>query len=238
MLKKTAAALAMMAMSATAYANVNAAETSVKSGNLVSFEVATQKQVANDEAVAVMNKTVTAKDAKTLASRLNPIINQALTLAKKYPSVTVSTGRQHTYPSYDNKGVITGMTGSANINLKSQDTESLSALVGELQAIMTIENLDFNVSDALREQTQSDLMLDATQKFKRQADTLTQAWGARSYRLVEAQMNTSMSYHTRGAMVMPMLASPASDASAKEQSFEAGESEVRYTINGTIQLVY
>lgn len=76
--------------------------------NLVSFEVATSRDVANNEVNAYLVENTTAKTAKELANKINPIINQSLAIAKKYPSVVVATGSQNAYPSYD-KGPVTGL---------------------------------------------------------------------------------------------------------------------------------
>lgn len=204
--------------------------------NLIGFEVSSQATVENDEASAVMTKTMTAKTAKELANKLNPLINQSLAIAKKYPSVKVSTGGQYAHPEYS-KGKIVGVSGSASLNLKSQDTEALSNLMAELQNNLLVENLSFDVSEALRESTNARLRDEATQKFKNEANSLVKAWGAKSYRLVNAQMNShSNGYAKRMFSPMMAMAEQASDASA--QSFEAGSSEIRYTINGTIQLIY
>lgn len=205
--------------------------------NLIGFEVSSQSTVQNDEASAVMSKTMSAKNAKELATKLNPLINQSLAIAKKYPSVKVSTGSQYAHPEYS-KGKIIGVSGSASLNLKSQDTEALSNLMAELQNSLLLESLSFDVSDALRESTNNRLRDEATQKFKNEANSLVKAWGAKSYRLINAQMNS----HSNGSYAKRMFSSmavaeQAMDAAAS-QNLEAGSSEIRYTINGTIQLVF
>lgn len=205
--------------------------------NLISFEVSVQDNIANDEALAVMTKAVSAKNAKELANKINPIINQALTLAKAYPSVEVSTGSQHAYPEYS-KGKIIGVTGSASLTLKSQDTEALSNLMAELQNSLLLERLDFSVSDELRDSTTQALRDKATQKFKQEAQAMVSAWGAKGYHLINAQMNTGgqnlyqPKYYTYDAVAV------VEQASAPRQTLEAGNSTISYTINGTIQLTY
>lgn len=206
--------------------------------NLVSFEVASQTSVENNEATATMSKSVSAKNAKELANKINPIINQALAIAKKYPAVKVSTGSQYAHPEYS-KGKIVGVSGSASLNLKSQDTEQMSNLMSELQIILLLESLSFDVSDALRETTQAKLRDEATQKFRNEAASLAKSWGAKSYRLVNAQMNGSSSggYAKRyGSPMMAEMVMQAAPASAQE--LQVGTSEIRYHINGTIQLLY
>lgn len=204
--------------------------------NLINFEVSVQQEVANNQATASLNKTLSAKTPKELANKLNPIINQAIAITKKYPSVQVATGSQHAYPEYS-KGKIIGVTGSASLTLKSQDTDALSDLLAELQNILVLESLDFSVSDDLQQATTAKLREQATQKFQQEAQTLAKLWHAGSYRLINAQMNTSGQnfYRAKHYAYEAMAVAQAADAS--RQTLEAGNSTITYTINGTIQLV-
>lgn len=204
--------------------------------NLINFEVSVQQEVPNNQATASLNKTASAKTPKELANKLNPIINQAIAIAKKYPSVQVSTGSQHAYPEYS-KGKIIGVTGSASLTLKSQDTDALSDLLAELQSILVLESLDFSVSDDLQKATTAKLREQATQQFQQEAQTLAKLWHAGSYRLINAQMNTSGQnfYRAKHYAYGVAVAEQASDAS--RQTLEAGNSTITYSINGTIQLV-
>lgn len=210
------------------------ASQAVAAQQVINFEVSASSEVANDEVYATLTKTVRAKDAKTIADTLNPVINKALQISKKYPNVTVSTGRQSAYPNHDSDGVMRGMVASASLQLKSQDVDSISALIAELQPLLVIENINFGVSQALKEQTQARLMVEATNKFKQQANAIAQAWGANSYQLVNAQMNTQGGYgqHAEYVLAAPMAA----DSIATKQVLQAGRSDISYTINGMIEL--
>ena len=94
----------------------------------LTFETQVKEDIANDEVRASLYKKAQASDAKALATTLNTSINRALAIAKRYPSVTVSTGQQHTYPRYDKNDKIIGWTGQANIDLKSTDFTATSQL--------------------------------------------------------------------------------------------------------------
>lgn len=203
--------------------------------NLVTFSVSSQTDVANDESRATLSKSAQAKNAKELAAKLNPTINQALSIAKKYPDVVVSTGNRYSYPTYDKQGKIIGVTGHAGLSLKSQNTEQLSNLLNELQNLMTVDDLSFGVSDKLQEETQAHLMVETTKKFQAQAANIAKAWGAKSHRLVNVNMNTDQPYSRPYAAKMAMSEMAAADAS---MNLETGDSQIRYTINGTIQLIY
>lgn len=203
-----------------------------KLGNQISFQVDVSRDVANNETTARLVKNATAKTAKQLATKINPVINQSLAIAKKYPSVTVSTGTQNAYPMYD-KGSLIGFDGSASLILKSQDNEAMNALIGELQSLLVIESLNFSVSPTLYQSTKNALMGEAVNQFQAQASLISHAWGAKSYNLIEAKMNDDWEDDRRFAMPASMSVSAESEPLATK----AGDTTITYKINGTIELI-
>lgn len=201
-------------------------------GGQITFEVTEQKQVANNEAVARLSKTANAKTTKALASQITPVINQALEIAKAYPSVKASTSYQNSYPQYDKNGKITGFVSSSSIELVSQNTDDLAELIAKLQEQLVLDDLSFYVSDDVKERTENELMQQATQKFRQKAQNLTKAWQATNYKLVNAQMNTSNHFGGEPMMMAPMKVQDASSV----PTFNAGDSTISYTIHGTIKL--
>lgn len=201
----------------------------------LTFQTEVKEEVANDEVRASLYKKLQATDAKTLATNLNTSINKALAIAKRYPSVTVSTGQQRTYPRYDKNQKIIGWTGQANIDLKSTDFIATSQLIADLQETLVMENLNFGVSEVKKDALEQKLMTDASSAFQHQAKNLTRAWDARGYRVVSVNLNTGSNYPRPmyGAMNMR---SEAADASVPSQSFESGNSTISVTANGTIEL--
>lgn len=224
------AVLALLAVPAFAQPNIQNL-TSQNLGNQISFQVFASRDVANNEATARLVKNATAKTAKQLADKITPTINQSLAIAKKYPSVTVSTGSQTAYPTYD-KNAITGFSGSAALVLKSQDSEAMSALIAELQPLLVVESLNFSVSPTLYQSTKNSLMTEAVSQFQTQASLIAHAWGATSYNLVEAQMNDDWDDSRHFAMPVLLSASMAEPMTTK-----AGDTTITYKIKGTIELI-
>lgn len=201
----------------------------------ISFTSEVKSEIANDEVQATMSKKVQAKDAKKLAVELNTAMNSAMQVAKKYPSVTVTTGQNSTYPSYNDNGKINGWNGQASINIKSTDLESTSQLIAELQEDLVLGNLSFAVSEAKQDEIEKQMLADASKQFQQQAQTLTTAWGASSYRVINVQLNTGSNYY---APVMARgYAMSASAEAVPNQDFESGNSTITVSANGTIELV-
>lgn len=200
----------------------------------LTFQSEVKEEVQNDEVRASLYKKAQATDSKTLATTLNTTINNAMRIAKRYPSVTVSTGQQTTYPRYDKNDKIIGWTGQANIDLKSTDFAATSQLIADLQETLVMDNLTFGVSDTKKNALEQKLMTEASRAFQQQAKNLARAWDARSYRVVNVNLNTGSNYPRPmyGAMAMK---SESADA-VPRQSFESGNSTISVTANGTIEL--
>lgn len=201
----------------------------------LTFQTEVKEEVQNDEVRATMYKKAQASDAKTLATTLNTSINNAMKIAKRYPSVTVSTGQQRTYPRYDKNDKIIGWTGQASIDLKSTDFVATSQLIADLQQTLVMENLNFGVSDAKKDALEQKLMTDASRAFQQQAKNLTRAWDARGYRVVNVNLNTNNNNYPR-PMYSMRAESVAMDSAVPSQNFESGNSTISVTANGTIEL--
>ncbi len=221
-------ALAMMtAMISTAHAEPTGYDQ-------LSFQTEVKEEIANDEVRASLYKKAQAADAKTLATTLNTSVNKAIAIAKRYPTVTVSTGQQSTYPRYDKNDKIIGWTGQANIDLKSTDFAATSQLIADLQETLVMNNLTFGVSEIKKDALEQKLMTDASRAFQQQAKNLTRAWDARSYRVVTVNLNTGNNNYPR-PMYSSMRTADA-ESSVPSQNFESGNSTISVTANGTIEL--
>ncbi|MBF0657952.1 SIMPL domain-containing protein [Psychrobacter sp. NG25] len=200
----------------------------------LTFQTEIKEEVQNDEVRSSLYKKAQATDSKALATTLNTSINNAMKIAKRYPSVTVSTGQQRTYPRYDKNNKIIGWTGQANIDLKSTDFAATSQLIADLQETLVMENLSFGVSDTKKDALEQKLMTDASRAFQQQAKNLTSAWSARGYRVVNVNLNTGSNYPRPMYSAMSMKSD--SLESVPSQSFESGNSTISVTANGTIEL--
>ena len=214
----------------------NSSMTHTLNYGLLNFAASASKKVSNDQINATLSKTVQNKSSSEVANQIATTLNQAVAIAKKYPQVQVSTGNQATYPQYDKNQKIIGWTGNASLNLKSTDTVAASKLIAELQSFMTVDGLDFSVSDAARKATEQELMMEASKNFQRQAQTLLPVWGAKGYQLVSLEFSQGGDYRAPRAYGSVMMLEAAS-AKVADQNFQAGDSTITVTANGTVQLV-
>jgi len=139
----------------------------------LTFQTEVKEEIQNDEVRASLYKKAQATDSKALAATLSTSINNAMKIAKRYPSVTVSTGQQRTYPRYDKNNKIIGWTGQANIDIKSTDFSATSQLIADLQETLVMENLNFGVSDTKRDALEQKLMTNASRAFQQQYSSMS-----------------------------------------------------------------
>lgn len=222
-------AIGLATSTLTAIANTNY--------NHISFNSEVRHEIANDQMRATLKKTAQAKDAASLAKELNSSINAAMQIAKRYPEVQVSTGRQSTYPRYDekNNNKIIGFTGSVSLDLTSHNFEKSSQLIADLQSIMVMESLDFEVSDKVREHEEKQLQSKAIKRFQDEAQNIATAFGATGYKIVNVQLGSGNHYYARPVAMAASLKSM--DSSIEAQSFESGNTTLSYTTSGTIELL-
>ncbi|MGO2385960.1 MAG: SIMPL domain-containing protein, partial [Psychrobacter sp.] len=94
---------------------------------------------------------------------------------------------------------------------------------------------NFGVSDTKKDALEQKLMTKASRAFQQQAKSLTRAWDARGYRVVNVNLNTGSNYPRPMYSAMSMKSGMA-DESVPSQSFESGNSTISVTANGTIEL--
>lgn len=206
--------------------------------NRISFNSEVKSEIANDEIRATLSKTAQATTAAGIAKTLNKSINEAMQIAKRYPEVQVTTGRQSTYPRYDskNRDKIIGFTGSASIEIKSNNFEKASQLIADLQSIMVMESIGFGVSQQAQEAEETRLKTQAIKRFQDEAQSISNAFGAQGYKIVSVNLGGNNSHYYPRPMVM-MTSAKLMDASIETQQFEGGNSTMSYTANSTIELV-
>lgn len=203
--------------------------------NQISFSTEVRQTVTNDEIRIRLSKTTQATTPKAVATVLTTAINEAVARAKKYPDVKLNTGHQHTYPRYNNDKIV-GHTGYASVELVSRNLTQASELMAELQNTLTVDSIDFGVSDAKERESKHAMMTQAINKFQTEAVTISRAFGANDYKIVNVKLGSSHHEYVASPAPMMMRASKASD-SVPTQDFEAGESTLTYTASGTIELV-
>ncbi len=198
----------------------------------VHLNASANEQVENDTVIAVLYAQVESHDVARASDEVNRLIAAAMKSAQARERIKARTLEYRTTPVY-RAGKTTGeWQVQQSMRLESRDSAALSALVGELQKTLALRSLDYELSDAARQQVLERLTQRAIQAFKARAQRVTQAWGRERYRLVEMQIGDSDTAPPR-----PLLRAAPMSATLAAPTIEAGEQQVSVTVQGTIELL-
>jgi len=222
-----AAALAFFALAASAQSQVEPVRL-----NTVDLQAEAQREIANDLMNATMFSELNDADSARLANALNRAMNEALSIARKFPAVRARTGAVQTYPVYDRAQRLTGWRGRAEIRIDSRDFQAASGLVGALQPALQLGGIGFTVSPELRRQTQDELIAEAIGAFRARAEIVRKALGGGSYKIRRMSVNPQGMPGPRPQLAM---ARAASDTVTAPQ-FEGGTTQVGVAVNGSVEV--
>jgi len=204
--------------------------------NQVNLDAQVYEQVSNDTMHVSMNTYGEHREAARLAAQINGDMEWALSLAKPHQDVKISTGGYQTWPLPSKDNLTTkGWRGQQTLTLESRDSETLSQLVGQLQERLKINAMNFTVSDEKRVAVENRLIDSALEAFKARAKIVSTNLKASGYKIVSINVGTSAP--PPPVLYRARMATMAMETAGPPVAVEGGESEVRVTVNGTIELV-
>ena len=200
--------------------------------NQVRLQSQQTESVSNDTMHVTLQTYAEMQDPAKLAARINQEMEWALAQVKQVPGVKLRTGSYQTWPVI-RKEVTTGWRGQQDLILESRDTQALSRLVGQLQAKLQIKSMNFSVSDEKRVTVENRLIDLALNAFRERAGIVGDNLKAGGYRIVELNVGTSTA---RPPMMHQARMASMSMEAADAVAVEGGESDVRVTVSGTIEM--
>lgn len=204
--------------------------------NQVSLRAEVNREVAHDRMHVTLYSEAQLSDPTKLAAQITDTLNRAVTRARTVKPVSVSLGSRHSYPVYEEKGrKIIAWRERAELRLESADFAALAQLSGALLDELQMADMHFSLSSDSRRQHEDQLLKDAVAAFKSRAQLVSEAMGARSYRLVRLDLNASDAQRPplmRAAMAMKEM----SMDSAPAPQIEAGNSQLAVNADGVIEV--
>lgn len=195
----------------------------------VHLAVETERNVANDRAVATLELTDEGEDPAELADRVSRRVSAALARAEREPGVDVRTGGIQTQPVF-HEGTLRHWRATQRLVLETARLETLPSLLGELQSEVPLASVEFTVSPQARRAAEEDLIAEALTAFRARAAAVGETLGARDVRIHQLHIDTGgggpIPFERRG-MAMEAAAAP---------PLAAGTSRVTVTVRGSVQL--
>lgn len=201
----------------------------------IAFTVNAEREVENDTAIAVLYAAEEGQESAALSTKVNTAIAWGLAEAKKVNGVEARTLNYTTYPSYDDKGKITGWQVRQNIQLKSTDINAMSTLLGKLQEQLRIESVNYAVSPKVQKQLEDELIAEALGSVKRRAAQVQSNMGRSEYRVVMVNIQSGQQSFVPPAPSYAAMRTMAADA-APAPALEAGKQTLRVDVSAEIEL--
>ena len=203
---------------------------------VVGFSVSASAEVLQDWVSLSLAHQHEAADAAAVQRQLKQVLATALDRTRAPAAASqleLSTGALQVSPRYDQAGRMNGWTGRAELILAGRDLAAVSELAGKVPG-MTVAQVRWSLSPALRQQTAEQVQAQAVQRFRAKARALTEQFGFKDYTLREVQVSEDGA----GRPVQPMMARAmsASAADGAAVPLEAGRTTVRVSVTGTGQL--
>ena len=237
--KKTAAALALLAISGAAFtfSQAAAAQTVInpQPSGVLSLSAQSSAQVPQDVVDITLFYEQESADPSSLTSALNQRAESALREAKGVEGVTAKSGSFTVYPSTDRDGKISAWRGRTEVVLESHDFAAASKLAGDLASVMQVGNVQFSLSPEAQRAAEQKLSGQAIASFRDQALSATRAFGYSSYTIRDVNVGHS------GVMPRPVMMMSARAASADAKMLapvpiEGGTSTVTVNVSGSVQM--
>lgn len=222
-------ALSVLALAATGQAR--AADETARY-NQIHFQVERSRPVENDRMQAVLSVTAEDENAAHLADQINRTTAWALKTAKAQHKVEARTASYQTYPVYD-KNKIRRWRGTQELVLEGSDFSALGNLIGQLQERLQVTTINFSLSPARRAAAEDEMITQALEAFKQRAELVRKQLAAKSYRIVDAFIDTG------GGQPVPIVRRAGAMAAAEAvapPAVQGGTSMLTVNVRGVIEL--
>ena len=203
--------------------------------NVVSLQASAQREIPNDLANPTLAVEVNDATPAKVADAVNRSLNDALRVAKQFPSVRASSGNSGSFPIYTRDNQLQGWRGRGELRLESEDFAALPELIGRLQGSLQLGSLQFSVSPQARRAAENALISEAIAAFKARADIIRTALGGRGYKL--QSLDVSSGHRPPPVPRVAMAQTMASSAPVAPPELEAGLSTITVSASGTIEVL-
>lgn len=198
---------------------------------LITLSVTQRVEVEQDLLIATLNVEGEHQNAATLQNEINERMSSAMEKVKAHSQIEVSTGHYSVYQiNRPEQGARTNATwrGSQSLTLESKDSETLLALVGELQELKLVMNqLSYTLSTAKADEARDSLMESALVKAKQNAERAAAALGKFDVDIASVNIDESFAY--QGPKMERAMAMDAVSARVAPVA-EPSETEVTLTV--------
>ena len=203
--------------------------------NRVSFQVETRREVANDWATARFAVQAEGKDLARIAQTVNTRMAGALARARKTKGIELRSGAYVTQPVYED-GRVVRWRARQEFRAETRDVDRLAKLIGRLQGeSVLLVGVDFSIRPETRMAVEDELIQEALSAFRARASLIARGLEASGWSLVSLSVGRHGVPFRRMEMMRGEASVSAFDA-VPPPAFEAGSSDIRVQISGSVEL--
>ncbi len=203
--------------------------------NQIALSVTATDEIKSDILVALLYVQEEGRTPDKLAKIVNQKIAQAVDRARRVAGVKVETLNYRTSPYYK-KQKIAGWRVRQSIRLESRDFGLLSKLIGELQEVLALEYVSYQVSHEKRAEAENLVIAKAIAAFKTRAALIADTLEFPSYRVLNMNINTSGVYPVSRMSVRSEMYTADGLQQMPSPVLEGGTQTIQISINGKIEL--
>ena len=201
--------------------------------NRINFSVTAEREVANDQHIAVISAEARANDQSNAANQVNEAMTWAAEQARRIPGVWIQPGE------YSTRSVTSGSarrivawTVRQNFRLESDNASVLSNALGQIQERVAVAELSQSLAPSTREAIEDELIVEVLARFNRRAELIATEMG-RDYKLISVSIDSIRGI--QAARIRPS-ATYGADATAAPP-IETGIQNISVSASGTIELI-
>lgn len=204
--------------------------------NLVQLSYSATQEVENDMMVVTLRAFGEGKTANEVSDKVNRKMQWAVEKVKNVSDIKKETTGYVVYPRYKAEAIV-GWQAGQQLQLKSKNIKVLTNLVNVLQQKLEVQDMQFLVSPERRKDVAEKLMIKAVEGFYKKAGIIVKTVGGKEFRMVNMEVQDAGGptyYRGEGVKAqMELLSAPATTAAV-----ETGETVLKVTVVGTIQIVF
>lgn len=200
--------------------------------NVVNLQAQAEREIPNDQMTVVLVSEHEGSKPADVSREINRDMQWALDIINEYSEVDSKTGNYRTYPIY-NKQTITGWRSSQQVELRSENMESLTELTGRLQERLQVRQMAFTPTDATRKRHENALIEEAMMAFRERIGIIGKHMDQKNHRIVNIHINSGG--HQPPVMFERAAMKSMAMDSGGTPAVDAGMSKITVTVSGSVQ---
>lgn len=192
------------------------------------------RELPNDVLSIYFTASASGQEPNAVQEELRKKLSDALAVIRpvlKEGEVETETQGFSVSPRYNNKSVITGYYGQCALTVKGTDTATISEFAAKIKT-MVVNGTGNSLSKKLRKSVEAEIVAEAITNFKAKADAAVAAFGLKSWKIGNVNVQVDRDYGRGGGRVMAMSAAASMESTNLE--VESGKTDVNGSVSGTI----